>query len=172
MTAYALQDLLRVRKFREDRAASEVGAAKRAQEECAAVEERKRKESAEYKTWREKRENVLYDGVLGREVRVGELENLKTDVLALREKELLMEQAVLEAQAAERKASETLKQARREHSIKVKDRRKIEEHRKAWIAAEHLVEERAADAEMEEVPFNPPSADEEDESSMMEWLDE
>ncbi len=162
MTRYVLQDLLRVRSFRENRAARDVGAAKQAMEESRSLVERRQRESADYTAWREKREDALYQEVLGRVVRVGELEDLKSGVLTLREKELLLEQAVMEARAAERAARENLERAREAYAARVRDLRKIEEHRKAWMARELLEEERAADAEMEEVPAGHPGEDEDE----------
>lgn len=157
---YPLQDLLRVRLFREENAQAEV-TKKRAELEQAeeAVKEREQ-ELAEYIKYRETREEELYDDIMKKPVQLRNLDDLKVDIQILREKQGLYEQKVDEAKQERVTAEEKLEETRRAYLLSVKERQKIDEHKEIWT--QEMDKVREADAEKELEDFRVRSLDGED----------
>ncbi len=140
MIKYVLQDLLNIRNMREDEAAQAVTVAKYKVEEAAREIEGKIKEKEEYVAWRLKREIELYDGIKGKQVKLKDLDDLKERVFMLRQRDLAFEKAIEDAKRAKVDAEKAVETAIQKHKASIKDRQKIEEHKKIWLD-EKLTEE-------------------------------
>jgi len=147
---YVLQDLLRVREFRETAAGSEVKKKKSRFDHAQRTVTEKEKALSDYHTWRLEKEDSLYDEIANRLVTLKDLDDLKMNIALLREKETALENDLLEAQKALNLAAEELEEAKDAFRLAIREKRKIEEHKTIWIGEAVKEEERAQDKEMEE----------------------
>ena len=112
---YPLEDLLRVRNFREDNAASELTKRRTEVEEAKQLLEQRKQELADYTQWRIQREEELYQEVMEQKVQLKTLDDLKMDIQMLREKEAVYQQRIVDAQQALKAAEQALEQAHQQH---------------------------------------------------------
>jgi len=150
LTAYPLAPLARVRQLREDAATTEYSAREKAF--LAARQETlvRRKALEDYLAWRKEEEDRRYRDILGKELSRKEMDEFKTGVAALREKENVLMEAVDEALKAEEEAARRRDEAAETLKRRRKDKEKIDEHRKIWRLGEAREAERREDLEMEE----------------------
>jgi type III secretion protein O len=132
MKKYALGDLLKVKKIREDIAANTVVAKRRCLEEAEKVLKRKEKDLQDYNHWRIRAEETLYREIINKPVRLRDLDEMRSKIKMMRDKELSLEARVIEAGNECRKADADLKAARKVYRNAMKEKEKIEEHRKVW----------------------------------------
>lgn len=147
---YVLDDLLRVRAFRETSRGNEMRAKKMLLAQAEGVVKKKEEELSEYRVWRVRREDDLFEEVKGRHINLKDLDDLKLMVGQMREKEALMENDVFEAESERETAEGVYKGARDAYHFAVKEKKKIEEHKKIWVKEVYREEEQARDKEMEE----------------------
>ena len=147
---YPLQDLLRVRLFREDAAQSEVTAARRRVEDARELIVRREQELADYIRQRKRREEELYDEVFRQEVQVRDLDDLKMNIQILRDRQSGYEDAVEQARSELIEAEKALAEAIAAHALTVKDRQKIDEHKSVWAQEEAKRCEAEAEKELED----------------------
>lgn len=152
MSKYPLAAMLSTRKIREDRAARESRQAR------AAVEEAKEAAAAAYEKWRAHREwrpgeeRRLFESVRGEILSRTELDGHVGDIEALRAAELRLEEAYRAAEQAVTAAEAEAEKARVRHAAAIRDREKIDEHRKLWQREEDKRLEMAEEAELEDFP--------------------
>ena len=132
MPKYPLEDLLRVRRFREEAAATEAMLRRRAVVEAEEDLQSRKRELEEYTHWRIRREAELYDQILGQQIQMKELDDLKLNVQILRAREDAYREQILTAKKTLADAETALTQATALHQTTVKDRQKIDEHRRMW----------------------------------------
>ncbi|CAM2005076.1 type III secretion system stalk subunit SctO [Acanthopleuribacter pedis] len=140
MIKYVLQDLLNIRNMREDEAQQGITVAKYKVEEAARAIQDKIKEKEEYVAWRLKREIELYDGIKGKKVKLRDLDDLKERIFMLRQRDLAFEKAIEDAKRAKVDAEKAVEVAIQKHKAAIKERQKIDEHKKIWLE-EKLAEE-------------------------------
>ena len=147
---YPLEDLLRVRLFREDNAASEMSRRRTELESARALVVQRSKELEEYVEWRIRREEELYEEIIHKEVKLRSLDDLKQDIQLLREKQLVYEEKVREAERGVKDAEDALEQAHAAYLETVKDRQKIDEHKEIWAKETMKAAEADQEKEMED----------------------
>ena len=147
---YALHELLRVRKLREDNAVNAMLNARRQADECAGRLEQCKRELDDYMRWRAMKEEQMYADVLRRPVQGRNLDDIRVQVEIMREDELPYRQRIQEA-------AESLETARRELALKsetyqaaMRGREKIDEHKSIWAEQIRKEEQCAEDKELEE----------------------
>ncbi len=150
MAKYPLASLLSARQFREDEAAREVAAARRKVEEAKEAAETAETTWHDYQKWRPGEEVRLFEEIRGKEMPLSGLDSHRDDIQALRSRELRLEELFHEAEEAVRTAEKAAEEAKERHTETVKDRRKIEEHKKVWLNEEAKRQEAAEEAELEE----------------------
>lgn len=155
MSAYLLQDLIRVREHREDKASKAVTAAMRAVKEANEQLEARQKELKDYHIWRLQEEERLMDSIMKKPVRLGEITDLKAEIGFLREKEMAYKDAVTQAEAELDRARKALEEAKMVHKKAQQDLEKLLEHREAWKEEQSLEEERLSDLELEDFRSKP-----------------
>lgn len=148
--AYLLQDLVRVRELREDRASKEVTRARNQVEEAKRILREREETLKAYKAWRVEEEDRLIQTIMLKKVKLGEITDLRLEILALREKELEHIDAVKQAEGDLDKALEQLEKARMAHIKATQELEKLIEHRETWDEEMRSEFERAEDLEMEE----------------------
>ena len=148
--AYALESMLRIRTMREDRAASELTAARR---EVARAEARlsgRKAELAEYEATKEERRERIFAAVIGRAVTMDDLDRAREGIARIDEEGALKADNVLQAQL---QLDDCRKEAEKTHRAFVaasKNRVKITEHKSVWIAEEDAAGEFRQEAELED----------------------
>ena len=153
METYLLQDLVRVREFREDRAGKAVIRARSLVDAARLDLGKKETELSAYQKWRVEEEDRLLQSILLKKVKLGEITDLRLDIAALRERELEHIDAVKRAEGDLDKALEELERTRLAHIRATQELEKLVEHREAWKDEMRLEGERIEDLEMEE--FSP-----------------
>lgn len=147
---YPLQDLLRVRNFREENAANELTVKRRELEQAEQLVVQRKRELEEYIQWRINREAEMYQEVMRKSIQLHDLDDLKQDIQILREKEHFYEDQIKKAEIALEEATRALEQARSHHLQTVKDRRKIDEHKELWAQQVAKISEANQEKELED----------------------
>ena len=150
-----LHELLKVKRIREKSAHDEVQKCKYRLEEAHKEVRRKEKEFHEYVEWRCKEEQRLYDNIINMEVKQADLDSLKKKIALLREKDILLEQAVSEAKKKVIDAEAELEQARDVHAKTIQAVEKFEEFTAALDEEAAKEAARLEDLEMEEFTVRP-----------------
>ncbi|MBE6396561.1 MAG: hypothetical protein E7046_06125, partial [Lentisphaerae bacterium] len=83
--AYALQSMLRIRTMREDRAATELTAARREVVRAQDVLAQRRNDLAEFESTKESRRDRIFDAVIGRAVSMDDLDLAREGVARIDE---------------------------------------------------------------------------------------
>ncbi|MEM7475297.1 MAG: YscO family type III secretion system apparatus protein [Planctomycetota bacterium] len=153
---YPLRDLEKVRRIREENAASEVLKAKNgvltAQEEVLRCE----KEVESYHDWRLNREEELYQEIVDQQIQLKELDGLKIQIQLLRDKELMLHRKVEEAKKKLEDAKQHLLDAQDSHRQASRDLEKIEKHKEEWAQEAAKEAESNLEKEMEDFRVRSP----------------
>lgn len=147
---YALQPMLRIRIRREDRAATELTAARAAERAAAKALEERKEELAEYERTKEERRDRVYDAVMGRPCSMEELDMAREGVSRIDEEGALHVDNVSRAAGALEERKKASAAAQSALNLATKNRMKIEEHRSAWVLEDLKDQERHAEFELED----------------------
>ena len=150
-----LHELLKVKRIREKSAHDEVQKCKYRLEEAHREVRRKKDEFHKYVEWRCKEEQQLYDNIINTEVKQKDLDNLKKKIALLREKDVLLEQTVHEAQKKVTEAEAELDEAREAHAKTIQSVEKFEGFTSALDEEAAKEAARLEDLEMEEFTVRP-----------------
>ena len=148
--AYALQSMLRIRAMREDRAATELTAARR---EVSRAQERlsqRKRDLEEYEATKETRRDRIYEAVIGRAVSMEDLDLAREGVARIDEEGILKADNVVQAEADLQKCRNNAETSRQAFVSASKNRMKITEHRSIWEAEEAAEAERRSEMELED----------------------
>ena len=148
--AYALQSMLRIRTMREDRAATELTAARR---EVLRAQERlsqRKSDLAEYEATKESRRDRIVKAVIGRAVSMEDLDLAREGVARIDEEGILKADNVVQAEAELQKCRDSAETFRRAFVSASKNRMKITEHRAIWEAEEQAEAEYRSEMELED----------------------
>ena len=149
--AYALQSMLRIRTMREDRAATELAAARRevyrAQEQLS----QRKKDLEEYETAKEARRDRIFEAIVGRAVSLEDLDLAREGVARIDEEGVLKADNVVQAEANLQKCSDNAETSRLAFVLASKNRMKIAEHRAIWEANESVEAEYRSELELEDL---------------------
>ncbi|MCQ2403981.1 MAG: type III secretion protein [Lentisphaeria bacterium] len=148
--AYALQSLLKIREMREDRASADLTAAKQAVREAERALERRRQELQKFEETCEERRDSIYNAVLGRSVSREDLDLVLEAVGRIDEEGALKADNVKMAMGEVQKKEEKAKECQVVFTEASKNRMKISEHKKIWIAADSAEQERKLESELED----------------------
>lgn len=147
---YVLEPLLRIRTMREDRAAGELTAARRATAEARDALARRVEELDRYNETRESRRDRLWDAVIGREVSRERIDLLEEGLAQIDEEGNLKKDGVLRAEGEVKKREEAESAARANFTTATRNRMKIDEHKDVWRKAETAADEHRAEGELED----------------------
>ncbi len=150
MNAYPLQDMVRVRRHREEQAGQAVARARRLLHEARAAVLKAAQELAAYAEWRVLEERRRLDGLMRRILRLGELSDVRQEIALLREREFEFVDRRKQAEAAVTAAEARLEDSRQSHALTVRELEKLVEHRTLWVLEITRAQERAEDLELEE----------------------
>ena len=148
--AYALQSMLRIRTMREDRAATELTAARR---EVTHAQERlvqRKRDLEEYEATKDARRDRIFEAVIGRAVSMEDLDLAREGVARIDEEGILKADNVVQAEADLQKCRDNAETSRLAFVSASKNRMKITEHRAIWEAEESAEAEYRSEMELED----------------------
>ena len=148
--AYALQSMLRIRAMREDRAATELTAARR---EVTRAQERlvqRKDDLKEYEATKDARRDRIFEAVIGRAVSMEDLDLAREGVARIDEEGILKADNVVQAEADLQKCKDNAETSRMAFVFASKNRMKITEHRAIWEAEEAADAEYRSEMELED----------------------
>lgn len=147
---YELQSLLRIRLMREDRASSELTAARQAVAMAQEALEARKHELAEYARTREERRDRIYATVMGRPVTREQLDLAQEGVARIDEEGVLKADNVARAQGDLKTREEAEAVAHGNFIAASKDRMKIDEHKAEWLIRDAKEQDDRAEGELED----------------------
>lgn len=152
MTRYPLQDMIFVREHRQDKASKALSAAMRVVREAEQNLAEKRKALEEYARWRAAEEERLIQSIMRKPVKLGDITDIRTEIVAMRERELDHVDQVRKAEGELDQAKKELELAKQAYRKATQDTEKLLEHRVTWLQEQALEQERLADLELEDFP--------------------
>jgi len=117
--------LLRIKAFREDKAAGQVTGHKRAVEERSRALVQAREAATRFHAFRIEREQQLFEEIRGRTVGLKAIDDMKRKVAGLREQEAVKAREVETAEQVLIEAKQALEQARAHHQEAVREHEKF-----------------------------------------------
>lgn len=148
--SYALESMLRIRGLREDRAQVALVAARTAQMAAERDLEARRNDRETFEETKEERRDRLFEAVIGRKVRMDDLDRVRAAVTRIDEKGVLLAEAVRKATVTVEKKTALTESARADLAVATRNKAKIEEHKAIWEEESRLEQEWISDAEMDE----------------------
>lgn len=152
---YPLQDLVTVRRIREDaakravsQARNDLAAARRRVEEAREACER-------FRVWRIEEEKRSFERIERRDISLERLEEQKQEVRVLRDQQGEHERAILDAEAEVVACERRLAERTSEHRTAQKDLEKLEEHRQIWSDEQAGILARKEEDEMDDFRVAP-----------------
>ncbi|MDR3317321.1 MAG: type III secretion protein [Puniceicoccales bacterium] len=143
---YELDDLLRVRKIRKDRAERNLKQAKQLLKEAEQALVKAKQELEEYKIFVIKETRRLYDQILKKSINKREIDNLHFIVKELQDRIFDYQKRVEEAMLACDKAKENLDNCREELRLAERSIDTIQSMKDVWLEQVKKEEEMQADA--------------------------
>ena len=146
-----LEDLLRIKRRREDDAIAAAAEARRALERAEATRDAKERELEEYRRWHAEEKVRLYEQVHGRSVTRARLESYREEIGLLSQRELSLEEELAQAheEAAAREAA--LREAKRRRMDAHREVVKFEEYQRTLDEEAARAAERKEETEAEDV---------------------
>lgn len=148
---YILEDLLSVRRLRENKALNAMVQRKADVERAIANKAQKEKELRDYRQWRLEEERRLFDDLQQQAGSVQDILLFVDTTNGLREDQANRAQQVVKAGEQISAAQKNLESARHSYAQAHRKKAKIEEHKTIWTEAYHKEQEMAAEIEMEDV---------------------
>lgn len=142
--------LLQLKEFREEQAATEVRRHRVLLADAKqAVDELQRK-LEDYRQWSNRRERELIDDLCSRIVKLRDIEDMRTTIASMHERERNLEQGVVEAEERRQNAARELDTAIDIHNNASRKTRKFQELARIYSEEARREMERQEDLEMEE----------------------
>ncbi len=160
--AYALNDMLKIRAMREDRAGTELTGARRARSAAERVRDEKAETRRRFDATKDERRDRIYDAVMGRVVSRDDLDRARAAVTRIDEEAMLLAEAERQAQAELAKRDRAAEAAHVRFVAASRKKAKIDQHRLAWEQEDRRMQEMRADAEMDEFTGRRMTADDDD----------
>lgn len=152
---YPLQDLVTVRRIREDAAKRAVSQARNDLVASRQRVEEAREACERFRVWRVEEEKRSFERIARRDITLERLEEQKQEVRVLHDQQGQHEQAILDAEAAVIECERRLAERINEHRIAQKDLEKLEEHRQIWSDEQAGILARKEEDEMDDFRVAP-----------------
>lgn len=148
--AYALQSMLKIRGLREERAQAELVQAKAVQAQAERELQKCADARGEYEAGKEERRDRVYAAVIGRTVKMDDLDRARSAVTLIDEEGILLAEAERKARTVFKEKERAAEAARGVLAMATRNKEKIVQHRRVWEEEDRRSRERIADAEMDE----------------------
>jgi len=153
-----LDELLRIKRFREDKSERELIRARHALAQSTRLVEQTHRERDRYYAKADRQERELYRDLCSRVVRLTDLDGVAYEVDQMRGEKIRHEERLDEVREQKEKAAELADEARQRHVEAVLEREKFSELSREAALEQERFEQRREDAEMEEVRTLPSMA--------------
>lgn len=147
---YVLQNMLKIRIMREDKASAQLSAARQDVRIAQQQLEERKNELQEYEATKEERRDRIYNTVLGHPISREMLDRVMEGVARIDEEGVLKADNVAMATGVLHEKEEYAEKARLEFVSSTKERMKISEHKAAWEAEEAAEQEHKQESELED----------------------
>ena len=151
----SLDELLDVKRLREDEAIKAMKEKQLQLEQCQKILAVKITEHDDYVAWRKEKEKGLYEEVLEKEVHAHNLNTMRDQIRFFKEQQQQLKEEIEKAQTAVTEATEHLAEARQMRVEAYKTVKKYEEYRDIMQAIENRETERREELEAEEFSVRP-----------------
>ncbi len=148
-----LNDLLRIKKIRERSADEEVRKCRYRVQLAEQDLEKKQQELISYKAWRIEEEQRRYDEIINTNVKQFDLDILKQTVAQMREKDLILQEAITKAEEHLEETKQQLLQAQQQYRLASQAVQKFEEF--IDVIHQEELKEKARIEELELEEFTP-----------------
>ena len=146
-----LDDLLAVKRRREDDAIAALTQARQALEQQQSRLDAKRRELEDYKVWRREEAERLFEVVRKQQVSRAKLERYRQDVALLQQRELQLQEELAAAERETKAAEAQVEQAERQRAQAHRDVVKFEEYQQQIVAEEAAEASRKEETELEDL---------------------
>jgi flagellar biosynthesis chaperone FliJ len=146
----AFEQILEIKQRKEDKAQTELRAARLAAEQAARAVEQRRLEAEAFSGELQVRQATLYDGLQGKICARGEVDDVREEVARMRGHETSLYKKIEEAEAERVKAAEALEKARQAHLQSLRNVEKFHQLVSIEQAETAALEQAGEDKEMEE----------------------
>ncbi|MBC6413688.1 MAG: YscO family type III secretion system apparatus protein [Chromatiales bacterium] len=145
-----IDELLRVKRIREDAAIQAMNEKQLQLEQCRKDLERKVIKHDHYIEWRKAEEQRLYAEVLNKTVHAYNLNTMRDQITSFQEKQQKLKEEIEQAEAAVTDANERLAEAKEARMDAYKTTQKYEEYKNIIATTENKEKERREELEAEE----------------------
>lgn len=145
-----LEDLLRVKRLREDNAMAAVRAAKRELARCEEARDEQQRAADDFRARRPAMEDALYDDLTQRLAELKDVHDVRDQVGALRAREAQLYEEVRRLEGEVDKARDAVAQAERERLLAHKAVEKFEEFQAVLLAEAQAEAERKEEVDLED----------------------
>lgn len=145
-----LEQLLTIKKFREQSATNELRRAQHRLEQAVRLVQSKRQELRDYHQWRLAKEDELFANLQQQPVAMREIDDFKATLALLRSNEMAKEEAIRQAQKGQQEAQAGLEQARQALTKATRAREKFDQQVAQWRQQVNALREYREEIEMEE----------------------
>jgi hypothetical protein len=148
---YIFEDLMKIRKHREQYALNRILQARKRLREAKDEAQKRAKELSDFIRWRKYEENRLFDAIKRKYKKIIHLNQYNQCVDALvQEQDKLIEQ-LYQAEQQVKLAAEEDKKAYEQYILRHREKIKLEEHRKNWILKQTTIDQRHEENEVGEL---------------------
>lgn len=147
---YLLQPLLNIRKMRENRASSELVAARQAVQTAEKDVEKRKREFDEFERTKEERRDRIWDAIAGRAVSREQIDLANEGIARIDEESALRLDGVHRAESELKRRIDAADAARTVFVAATKNRMKIDEHKADWLALDAKEQNARAEGELED----------------------
>ena len=148
--AYALQNMLRIREMREDKAQTALTVARRIREDAESRRDDRKADLAKYEETKDERRDAVFAAVMGKVVTMENIEVMQESVARIDEEGVLLRDNLRQAEGVVTEKTGLENQAHDAYNAAQKNKMKIEEHRAMWEEEDRKEREYRADAELED----------------------
>lgn len=150
MKKYPLTSLLRLRVLRQDKAMHTLQSCERKLIKARKEVKKTIKKHADFLEWLVREEQIRYDGIMGTNMSLEDVDEFKAGLLSIRGRESLYLENILKARNFLQICKDDVKQAKEDLFAAQKGTIKIEVHRDKWLEFATLEAERAEEIELED----------------------
>lgn len=147
---YVLENILNIRKHREQFAMNRLFQARKEVNEARNLKERNAKQLLDYSAWRKDEELRLFEEIKRKYNKIHRLNYFNQCIEFMREKQNQLVESLEKSNQLVLQKESNLEKARGIYSQSCRERKKLEEHRDICLQAKELRDERLAEEEIDE----------------------
>lgn len=148
---YILEDLMTLRKHREKLALNRMLQARKALEEAKDAAEKRANELSDFIQWRKNEENRLFEEIKKKLQKLNHLDDYNQRVDALRQEQNNLKEKLDQVEQRVIQIEDEVKKANEKYTLRHREKKKLEEHRKNWWLNKTVIDQRNEENEIDEL---------------------